>query len=56
MTALENVRNFIIVIIFIRLIVNFAKDGKPQPLYNFNTSLIGACITLVIYYFLGLFS
>jgi hypothetical protein len=56
MTALENVRNFIIVISLIRLIVSYTNDGKPQPLYSFKKSLMGMCIAYVIYYFLGLFS
>lgn len=56
MTALENVRNFIIVISLIRLMVAYKNDGKPQPLYSFKKSLMGMCIVFVIYYFLGLFN
>jgi len=56
MTALENVRNFIIVISLIRLFVHYKNDGKPQPLYSFKKAIMGMCIVFSIYYFLGLFS
>lgn len=56
MTALENVRNFIIVITLIRLMFNYKNDGKPQPLYSFKKAIMNMCIAYVIYYFLGLFS
>lgn len=56
MTALENVRNFIIIVTLIRLFVHYYNDGKKQPLYSFKKAIMGVCIVFVIYYFLGLFS
>ncbi len=56
MTALENVRNFIIIISTLRLIAVYFKDGQEQPKYNFKLTLLLCVIAFVIYYFLGLFS
>jgi len=56
MTALENVRNFLIIEMALTAIIYFVKDGEPRGIYSFKEYIFSTIISFTIYYFCGLFS
>lgn len=56
MTALENVRNYLLIGTSLTAVFYFVNDGKPKDPYCFKSYIISLIIEFTIYYFLGLFS